>query len=319
MAFPTSPTNGQQYTENGIIYTYNSTLTAWTVNTNTGANVSAVSMTTSGNAAIGATLTTVNLVVSGNTTLSAGAFSANSITTGGTLSVVGSTTLAGITANAGSFTTLAASSTLNTTGAATFSSTLQSTSIGIGTSPSGTSGQLLATTGVFSSTLQSTSIGIGTSPSGTSGQLVAATGVFSSTVQSTSIGVGTTPSGTSGQLIATNSITAFYSDSRLKTEIGRIENALDKIDQLTGILYTQNKLAESFGYNDYAVQVGLRAQDVKIVQPEVVKIAPFDMRPDGTSKSGEDYLTVQYEKLIPLLIEGIKELRVEINNLKGRK
>jgi hypothetical protein len=261
MAFPTNPTNGQQYTTNGIIYTYDSTLTAWTVNTNIGANVSAVSMTTSGNAAIGTTLTTVNLVVSGNTTLSAGSFSANSITTGGTLSVVGTTTVANITANVGSFTTLSASSTFSATGAATFSSTVQSTSIGIGTSPSGTS----------------------------------------------------------GQLIATNSITAFYSDSRLKTEIGRIENALDKIDQLTGILYTQNELAESFGYNDYAVQVGLRAQDVEIVQPEVVKIAPFDMRPDGTSKSGEDYLTVQYEKLIPLLVEGIKELRVEINNLKGRK
>ena len=261
MAFPTSPTNGQQYTENGIIYTYNSTLTAWTVNTNVGANVSAVSMTTSGNAAIGATLTTVNLVVSGTTTLSAGAFSANSITTGGTLSVVGSTTASNITANAGSFTTLTASSTFNATGVGTFGSTLQANSLG----------------------------------------------------------VGTTAPVTAGQINATNSITAFFSDVRLKTEIGRIENALDKIDQLTGILYTQNKLAETFGYNDYTTQVGLRAQDVKIVQPEVVKPAPFDMLPDGSSKSGENYLTVQYEKLIPLLVECIKELRVEINNLKGRK
>jgi hypothetical protein len=41
MAFPTSPTNGQQTTINGVIYTYSTALTAWTVATSTGANISA--------------------------------------------------------------------------------------------------------------------------------------------------------------------------------------------------------------------------------------------------------------------------------------
>ena len=61
----------------------------------------------------------------------------------------------------------------------------------------------------------------------------------------------------------------------------------------------------------------LIAQDVQAVQPQAVKPAPFDIAEDGTSKTGENYLTVQYEKLIPLLVEGIKELRAEIKALKG--
>ena len=132
------------------------------------------------------------------------------------------------------------------------------------------------------------------------------------------LGVGTTAPTTAGQIYATNSITAFYSDERLKTKISVIENALDKVDQLTGFIYTSNDLAASFGYTDQSLQVGISAQAAQKVQPEVVKPAPFDIADDGTSKSGENYLTVQYEKLVPLLIEAIKELRAEVNQLKGK-
>lgn len=141
---------------------------------------------------------------------------------------------------------------------------------------------------------------------------------YTGNVRAGSLGVGTAATGTAGQIVATNSITAFYSDRRLKTEISKIENALDKLDQLTGVLYTQNKLAEQFGYNNYELQVGLYAQDVKLVQPEAVKPAPFDTNPDGTSISGDNYLTVQYDKLVPLLVEAIKELRAEVNALKDK-
>ena len=136
-------------------------------------------------------------------------------------------------------------------------------------------------------------------------------------LQTTSFGVGTAASGTAGEIRATNAITAFYSDKRLKTNFKTIEHPLDKVDQLTGLMYTQNALAEQFGYNDYSQQVGVFAQDVQQVQPEADKPAPFDIAEDGTSASGENYLTVQYEKLIPLLIEAIKELRAEVNQLKG--
>lgn len=179
---------------------------------------------------------------------------------------------------------------------------------------------------VYSSTLGTwTNVGssavIQTFPSPiTMGSTLGVTGAItaSSTVQTTGLGIGTAPSATTGEIRATNAITAFYSDKRLKTEISKIENALDKIDQLTGIIYTQNTLAEQFGYKNYEEQVGLYAQDVKKVQPQAVKPAPFDTNPDGTSISGENYLTVQYEKLIPLLVEAIKELRVEVNALKGK-
>ena len=56
-------------------------------------------------------------------------------------------------------------------------------------------------------------------------------------------------------------------------------------------------------------------KEVNAVLPYAVKPAPFDTK-DGISKSGENYLTVQYEKLTPLLIEAIKELANELNALK---
>ena len=53
---------------------------------------------------------------------------------------------------------------------------------------------------------------------------------------------------------------------------------------------------------------GLFAQDVQEVLPEAVHPAPFDVD-GGESISGENYLTIQYEKVVPLLVEAIKELR----------
>jgi hypothetical protein len=66
--------------------------------------------------------------------------------------------------------------------------------------------------------------------------------------------------------------------------------------------------------------VGVIAQEIKEVLPEAVKFAPFDREmKDGkeVSKSGEEYLTVQYEKLVPLLIEAIKELQERVKKLGG--
>jgi hypothetical protein len=139
-----------------------------------------------------------------------------------------------------------------------------------------------------------------------------------SSVQFGSFGVGTAASGTAGEIRATNNITAFFSDKRLKNIITTIPNALSKVLTLSGVLYTQNKFAEQFGYKDYQQQVGLIAQEVQVVQPEAVKIAPFDMDKEGNSKSGENYLTVQYEKLIPLLVEAIKEQQNTIESQEER-
>jgi hypothetical protein len=142
-----------------------------------------------------------------------------------------------------------------------------------------------------------------------------------SSVQFGSLGVGTGASGTSGEIRATNEITAYYSDKRLKENIQPIEDALHRVLQLHGVTYTANDIAESFGYKDKKKQVGLLAQDVKTVLPEVVVRAPFDIKVvDGkeTSKSGEDYMTIKYEKLVALLVEAVKELNDKVETLEAQ-
>lgn len=124
-----------------------------------------------------------------------------------------------------------------------------------------------------------------------------------------------------GAITATGDITAYYSDNRLKERIGNIENALSKVQQLNGFHYVNNDTAKSLGYTSDQMQVGVSAQEVQSVMPEVVEIAPIDRlvleSGEIVSKTGENYLTVKYEKIIPLIIEAIKELKAEIDSLKS--
>jgi len=88
--------------------------------------------------------------------------------------------------------------------------------------------------------------------------------------------------------------------------------------QLRGVNYHPNSVAESYGYRKESM-VGVIAQDVEKVLPEAVKPAPFDIllfENTEISRSGEHYKTVQYEKLVPLLIEAIKDLNQQIQELK---
>ena len=135
------------------------------------------------------------------------------------------------------------------------------------------------------------------------------------------LNVGTATGATGGGINAQGSITAGYSDERLKQDIEVIPGALEKVMTLRGVTYTPNSLAESFGFGKEK-QVGVIAQEVQQVLPEAVKSAPFDImlfEDSQISRSGENYKTVQYEKLVPLLIEAIKELNNEINKLKESK
>jgi len=125
----------------------------------------------------------------------------------------------------------------------------------------------------------------------------------------------------SQEVRSSGDVVAYYSDERLKNIHGTIPNALEKTLALTGFYYTQNETAKELGYENDKQQVGVSAQEVQKVLPEAVGLAPVDMHYDKetkttTSKSGEDYLTVKYEKIVPLLIESIKELKAEIDELK---
>lgn len=115
-------------------------------------------------------------------------------------------------------------------------------------------------------------------------------------------------------------VIAYFSDKRLKNIEGKIQNPLDKIEKLNGVYYTQSEVAENLGYEkNEKKQVGLIAQDVQEVLPEIVSIAPVDNDGQGGSKTGENYLSIDYSKVVPLLVECIKELKAEIQELKKNK
>jgi len=78
--------------------------------------------------------------------------------------------------------------------------------------------------------------------------------------------------------------------------------------QLNGFYYEANKTAQDLGYS-VKREVGLSAQEVQNVLPEITVPAPIDPQ----------YLTIHYERVIPLLVEAIKELKHEIDELKGNK
>jgi hypothetical protein len=107
------------------------------------------------------------------------------------------------------------------------------------------------------------------------------------------VGIGTTNPGykldVNGDIYATGNITA-YSDKRAKSDIQKIENALDKIDQLNGYTFTMNDKRYT----------GVIAQEVLPVLPEAV------------TGSEETNYAVAYGNMMGLIIEAIKELKEKI-------
>jgi hypothetical protein len=121
-----------------------------------------------------------------------------------------------------------------------------------------------------------------------------------------------------GNLRVTQDITAYYSDSRLKNILGEIDSSLNKINKIRGVYYTNNDVAKQLGVYTEGRKVGIIAQEVQQVLPEAVKPAPFDLNEQGSSISGENYLTVQYEKLVPLMIQAINELSHKVETLEAK-
>jgi hypothetical protein len=107
-------------------------------------------------------------------------------------------------------------------------------------------------------------------------------------------------------LFVTGDITAFASDIRLKTNIETIDNAIEKVLKLSGFTYEFNEKGQEIGFESGVRHSGVSAQEVQAVLPEAVAPAP----------GNDEYLTVKYEKIVPLLIEAIKDLKGEITELR---
>jgi hypothetical protein len=119
-----------------------------------------------------------------------------------------------------------------------------------------------------------------------------------------------------GNIGCTGNVTAYASDERLKTNIKRIEKPLEKLKLIDGVTYDWIDECEELGFiPDMKHEHGVIAQHVQEVIPDAVKTAPFN--DIATERTGEDrnYLTVDKEKIIPLLIEAIKEQQTQIEAL----
>jgi len=123
-------------------------------------------------------------------------------------------------------------------------------------------------------------------------------------------------------------VTANTSDRRLKKNIVKIDSPLEKISKINGVYFNWNETAKKLADKDTEIrEIGFIAQDIQSVLPEIIKPAPFDIEMDESitdkvvykSKTGENYLTIQYEKIVPLLVECIKELKSEIEELKRNR
>ena len=111
----------------------------------------------------------------------------------------------------------------------------------------------------------------------------------------------------SGNAVAAGNVTA-YSDAKLKTDISTINDALGICGKLRGVSYKWLK--------DGSAGIGVIAQEVEQVLPEVVVTT---MDPDPVTGESTEVKSVDYGKIVGVLINAINELKAEVDELKGGK
>ena len=120
------------------------------------------------------------------------------------------------------------------------------------------------------------------------------------------VGTITTHAGIVGRIDADNDVVAFStSDRDLKENFVKISDALSKVESISGYEFDW-KLEHKHHHGFEGHDVGVIAQEIESVLPEVVT----------TRRSG--FKGVKYEKIVPLLIEAIKELSAELRELKKK-
>ena len=141
---------------------------------------------------------------------------------------------------------------------------------------------------------------------GSNNRIVTATGADAMNAEANASFDGSTLAVT-GAITATGDITAFSSsDKTLKKNISNIENAVDKVSKINGVYYNWTfEAQEKHKHFGKEKEIGVIAQEVEEVLPEIVQT-----RDDGTK-------AVKYERLCALLIESVKELKKEIEELKS--
>jgi len=103
------------------------------------------------------------------------------------------------------------------------------------------------------------------------------------------------------QIEASGDVIAFgSSDRRLKDNITPIENPLEKMDKIGGYTFDWNEKQDAYKGHD----VGVIAQEIEEILPELV------------TTRGTGYKAVKYEKIVPLLIESIKELQKKVQKIE---
>ena len=113
----------------------------------------------------------------------------------------------------------------------------------------------------------------------------------------------------SGNMVAAGNITG-YSDPRLKKNFKRIPNALEILSRLTGGSFNWKKGIKHTACKQGKKDYGVLADEVEAVMPEIIS--------ESVSIDDVKYKMVAYEKIIPVLIEAIKDLSKKVDKLEGK-
>ena len=124
-----------------------------------------------------------------------------------------------------------------------------------------------------------------------------------------SVGIGTTEPGSKLQVAGDVHASGFItpSDLRLKANVAPVSDVLAKLRHLRAVSFEWNELYESLGRSSGHREVGLVAQDVESVFPELV-----------TTWGDEDYKAVDYGRFTAVLVEAVRELTDENATLRQR-
>lgn len=265
--------------------------------------ITAGSLIASGN------VTTGNIVANGSLAVgsisSSGNINANNITASAGLNGASATITGSLAANSISVTTnitasnLTASNSINSSSITTNNVTINGSCIVGGNIVA--SGNINATNVTVSNSIITKDI----SSSGTfAATIINTTGSISSSSISVSNALVAGSIASNSSITAAGDIIAYYtpSDKTIKNNLLAIQNPLDKVERITGYSFTFNEKAPSHlnGKNSY----GVIAQEVESVLPDAVEDRPDNIK------------GVNYDALIPLLIESIKNLSVQIKELK---